>query len=160
MQIREADIADLVPDPHNARTHDAKNLKAIAASLNRWGQVEPLVVQRGTNIVIGGNGRLEVLKAKGAKKVEIVEVDVTDDEARALGIALNRTGELAGWDGDRLRAMVDSVRLDGFDFDDLALSQKDLEALAPVFVPSDDPQTRLDEKAMTTCPKCGHEFHR
>jgi len=39
-------IDGLVPDPQNARTHDEANLASIAASLARYGQRTPLVVNR------------------------------------------------------------------------------------------------------------------
>src|SRR5262249_22606870 len=81
---------------------DARNLAAIGDSLRTFGQVEPLVVQKSTGRVIGGNGRLEVLRKNGAAECDIVEVDVNDTQAAALGIALNRTAELAEWDDGSL----------------------------------------------------------
>lgn len=50
-------IAGLNPDAANARTHDERNIQAIAASLSRWGQRLPIVVQREGMIVRAGNGR-------------------------------------------------------------------------------------------------------
>ncbi|MBA2557275.1 MAG: hypothetical protein H0V12_08040 [Chloroflexi bacterium] len=40
-------------------------MEAIAASLRRFEQVEPLVVQKATGRVIGGNGRLVAMKKLG-----------------------------------------------------------------------------------------------
>ena len=45
---RKVPVADLVPDPANPRSHPDENLDAIVASLRRFGQVEPLIVQAGT----------------------------------------------------------------------------------------------------------------
>src|SRR5580765_6129604 len=95
---RRVKLTDLHADPANARRHDERNLAAIADSIRTFGQVEPLVVQRATGKVIGGNGRLEVLRKQGATECDVVEVDVNDTQAAALGIALNRTAELAEWD--------------------------------------------------------------
>ena len=58
LTIRRVPLGDLHQDPANARAHDARNLEAIRASLARFGQAEPLVVQAGSGRVIGGNGRL------------------------------------------------------------------------------------------------------
>ncbi len=41
-------------DPANARAHSPENLASIEASLRRFGQAEPLVVQASTGRVIGG----------------------------------------------------------------------------------------------------------
>ena len=56
-------------DPANARTHGPENLDAIEASLRRFGQAELLVVQAETGRVIGGNGRLKVMRKLGSVRV-------------------------------------------------------------------------------------------
>ena len=95
LKIRRVKITELHADPANARTHGERNLRAIEDSLKSFGQVEPLVVQKSTGKVIGGNGRLEVMRRAGIEECDVVEVDVDDAKATALGIALNRTAELA-----------------------------------------------------------------
>src|SRR5690348_13887760 len=109
MIVRTAKLSELHQDPSNARRHDGRNLDAIAGSLRQFGQVEPLVVQRSTGRVIGGNGRLEVMKREGLTECDIVEVDVSDTQAAALGIALNRTSELGAWDDDTLARLLQSL---------------------------------------------------
>jgi DNA modification methylase len=131
--VRRLPLDDLRPDPANPRTHDAENLAAIKGSLARFGQVEPLVVQRGTLRLIAGHGRLTAMRALGWRDAEIVELDVDDLQATALGIALNRAGELAGWDDAVLAKLLDELRtagaLDGvgFDGDDLDRLLTELE---------------------------------
>ena len=111
---RRARLSELHQDPSNARRHGDRNLDAIAGSLRTFGQVEPLVVQKGTGKVIGGNGRLEVMRRDGVTECDIVEVEVTDTQAVALGIALNRTGELAGWEDGTLARLLESRSDDMF----------------------------------------------
>ncbi|NOT02184.1 MAG: ParB N-terminal domain-containing protein [Phycisphaerales bacterium] len=84
MNIRTVRIDEIHVDPTNARRHGEKILEAIAASLKSFEQVEPLVVQKSSGRVIGGNGRLEVLRRGGASECDVVEVDLNDAEARAL----------------------------------------------------------------------------
>jgi len=64
-------------DPANARQHGERNLEAIRASLASFGQVEPLVVHKPTQRVIGGNGRLAAMRALGWTHADPVELDVT-----------------------------------------------------------------------------------
>lgn len=122
LTILRLPIADLHPDPANARAHGERNLDAIRASLARFGQAEPLVVQRSTRRVIGGNGRLAAMKALGWTTCDVVELDLDDTQATALGIALNRTGELAEWDLPALGKILESLKgigeLDGVGFTD------------------------------------------
>ncbi|MCP4592832.1 MAG: ParB N-terminal domain-containing protein [bacterium] len=110
MKLQRTKLSDLHPDPANARRHDQRNLTAIAASLKEFGQVEPLVVQKGTGKVIGGNGRLTALLADGVEHADVVELDIDDTRAAALGIALNRTAELANWDDDALATTLAALQ--------------------------------------------------
>ncbi len=98
LTTKRVPLSALHLDPSNARAHGPHNLESMEGSLRRFGQAEPLVVQAGTGRVIGGNGRLVAMKALGWTECDIVELDVADLKATALGIALNRTAELAEWD--------------------------------------------------------------
>jgi ParB-like chromosome segregation protein Spo0J len=89
LQIRRATLGELHLDQSNARLHGERNLEAIRASLARFGQAEPLVVQKGTGRVVGGNGRLVAMKTLGWTHADVVELELTDTQATALGIALN-----------------------------------------------------------------------
>ena len=123
--MRRVPVSSLTIDPSNARKHGEKNLAAIAASIKQFGQVEPLVVQKGTGRVIGGNGRLEVMRAAGETECDVIELEISDERATALGIALNRTGELAEWNDETLARLLQELPADlqsiaGFDEDDLS----------------------------------------
>src|SRR5688572_4224352 len=125
LAIRRVSIEAVHPDPANARSHDERNLGTIQASLARFGQVEPLVVQEGTGRVIGGNGRLVAMKRLGWTEVDVVEVDLTSIDATALAIALNRSAELAAWNDQVLAELLRDLRtedaLAGVGFEDLEI---------------------------------------
>ena len=150
-------ISDLTPDPANARKHGERNLKAIIDSLRAFGQQKPIVVDR-RGVVIAGNGTLEAAKRLGWEEIAIVRTQLEPTQATAFGIADNRTAELAEWDEEVLVSLLDS--LDDETRDLMHFDQKELDAFAvPDFQPvSEDQQSRLDEKAKTICPECGHEF--
>jgi len=109
LKIARVPLASLVHDPDNPRTHDERNLAGIKASIEQFGQVEPLVVRRGDWRVVGGNGRLDAMLALGWTDCDVVLIDVDDAQARALSVALNRTAELGGWDPRRLAAILDEA---------------------------------------------------
>ena len=119
-------IAELSLDPKNARKHSDKNLKAIAASLQRFGQRKPIVVHRG--IVIAGNGTVQAAKSLGWTKIEVAEVpDEWDDEtAKAYALADNRSAELAEWDEIELaKQLIELIDAD-WDIAELGFDEKDL----------------------------------
>lgn len=111
-------IEALVPDPANPRQHPERNIEAIKASLLRFGQRQPLVVQKEGMIVRAGNGRLEAAKALGWTEIAAVVIEEDDITATAYAIADNRTSDLADWDhvalSDLLVSLGDGIESTGF----------------------------------------------
>src|SRR3954452_13888694 len=95
-------IDDLVPYHGNARTHSRRQIAQIAGSIERFGFLNPLLID-GTNQIIAGHGRVAAAKKLGLTSVPSLRIDhLTDDERRAYIIADNRLAEKAGWDRELL----------------------------------------------------------
>jgi len=124
IEYKTVKLSELHEDPANARLHPDENLADIRASLKEFGQVEPLVVQKSTGKVIGGNGRLKVMRSLGWEECDVALVDLSDMKATALGITLNRAGERAEWDTKVLAQLMEG--LDGLN-DELEKSLQELE---------------------------------
>jgi len=120
-------VADLNPDPSNARRHGERNLDAIKASLAAFGQRKPLVVQREGMIVRAGNGTLEAAKALGWDHIAAVVIDEDSAQAVQFAIADNRTAELAEWDDETLATLLDGMEQPIRDM--LAFSPADISEL-------------------------------
>lgn len=101
LSIVRKPIAELRPDPNNSRKHPERNLAAIRASYERFGQRAPLIT-RPDGTVVSGNGQLAVMAALGWQEADVVVFEGTDDEAKALALAMNRSGELAAWNDEQL----------------------------------------------------------
>jgi len=138
LRVQRVPLASLVPDPGNARSHPKANVDAIVASLRRFGQAEPLVVQAGTRRVIAGHGRLLGMKALGWTACDIVELDVSGTDATALGIALNRTGELAEWDDGALARILEQLRTEDGGLDGVGFSTAEIDRLLDELQPPAD----------------------
>src|SRR3990172_1999968 len=89
MKIKEMKLDELRPDPKNPRTISKSQMGALSRSLDRWGVVEPIVVNK-DGTIIGGHQRYESLRKAGVKKVACVVLDLSVSEAHALNLALNR----------------------------------------------------------------------
>jgi len=126
--FRRVPLSELHQDPGNVRAHGERNMAAIRDSLRRFGQAEPLVVQKGTGRVIGGNGRLAAMQSLGWTECDIVEVELDDRKARALGLALNRTAELAEWNMQALATVLQELQVDD-DLDGVGFTNEDIDAL-------------------------------
>jgi len=129
VKVESVSIAALSQDPANARKHDDKNLEAIKASLRRFGQQKPIVVDS-SNVVRAGNGTLAAATALGWDSINVVQTDLQGSEATAYAIADNRTAELAEWDDSVLAASLSSLAdVDETWLSDLQFSEKELAEL-------------------------------
>jgi hypothetical protein len=116
MKIERIAISKLTPDPNNARTHDQRNLDAIAGSLSEFGQRKPIVITQ-NNIIAAGNGTVEAAKSLGWTDIEAVRIpaDWDADRIKAFALADNRSAELAQWDIGILDQQIEELRLIDFD---------------------------------------------
>ena len=111
MKTELVKVKDLLNDPANVRKHDERNIESIKASLQRFGQQKPIVVD-GKGIVVAGNGTLMAAKSLGWKDIEIVRTELVGADATAYAIADNRSAELAVWDDDALAQTLEALKTD------------------------------------------------
>ena len=78
MQIEYLKTSSLKPYEKNAKKHDKKQVSNVAESIKQFGFVQPVVVDRDNNIIIG-HCRLE-----DAKKLNLDEVPEVDEEAEPI----------------------------------------------------------------------------
>ena len=134
MRTTTITLDKLIPDPENPRTHDGRNLEAIESSLREHGQVEPLLVQKSTKMVIAGNGRMMAMKRLGWEQCHVVMLDVDDTQARKLSIQLNRTGELAGWDEATLTKHLQALgEMAEFEIEAMGFDSNELDQLVAAY---------------------------
>ena len=129
MKIEKISIDKLLLDPANARKHGKKNLDSIKGSLAKFGQQKPIVVNT-DNVIVAGNGTLQAAKELGWKEINIVRTDLKGSDITAFGIADNRTSELAEWDDDVLKELLEGLKAEDFDlsaigFDDFFEKEKE-----------------------------------
>jgi ParB-like chromosome segregation protein Spo0J len=164
MKVEKIEIAKLVGDPANVRKHGERNIQTIVASLHRFGQQKPIVIDR-HNVVRAGNGTLEAARSMGWTHIDCVRTSLEGGDAVAYSIADNRTAELAEWDDDLLAAQLNGLLTEdeamfeaaGFDEDELKrlLSDK-LDDETGDNTEEIDPDSFEME---CTCPRCGFEFN-
>jgi DNA modification methylase len=128
-QVVERELADLRPYARNARVHSKKQVKQIAASIERFGFVNPVLVSDDGEI-IAGHGRVEAARLLGMKAVPSLALShLTPAERRAYVLADNKLALNAGWDPDilaiELQGLIDldfDVELTGFNLAEIDLT--------------------------------------
>ena len=112
LKITYKDPGQLRPRAKNPRTHTAKQIKQIAASIKEFGFISPILID-GAGGIIAGHGRAKAAKLIGMSDVPTVHVDhLTPAQIRAYVIADNRLAENAGWDRELLTLELQDISVE------------------------------------------------
>lgn len=127
-------LADLAPDPRNARLHNERNIAAVADSYQAHGQRKPIVVQKvaddGTPMVVrAGNGQVAAAKKLGWTHVAAIVIDERDRDAIAFALRDNRTADLAEWDYEVIATELARADHEGADFTEYGWTTEELVPL-------------------------------
>ena len=145
----------LLANPRNFRIHPKAQQDALAGVLSEVGWVQDIIVNQRTQHVIDGHARVALAISRNEPTVPVVYVDLDEREEAIVLATLDPLSAMAGRDGGILADLVA-----GLEVGDSALAEM-LAGLGggpvPEFLPvGEDEQGRLDQKAPTTCPECGH----
>lgn len=102
--VERKKVSDLKYAPYNPRTISEEMFKKLIKSLQQFGYVEPLVWNKRTGHVVGGNQRLKALQELGVEEVDVIVIDLPLEQEKALNLALNKIeGE---WDIPKLKEIL------------------------------------------------------
>ncbi len=109
LHIEERPIESLIPREANPRTHSAKQIDQLVASIKEFGFTNPLLIDA-DGVVIAGHGRLRAATQLGMETVPTIRLEhLSEAQIRALVIADNKLAELAGWDEDMLARELQGI---------------------------------------------------
>jgi DNA modification methylase len=123
LQALVVPIASIELHPRNPRIGD---VAAIAASLRRFGQLKPLVVQRSTMFCVAGNHVLRAARSLGWTEIAANVAAMDDATALAFLLTDNRTSDIGVYDDALLAAILaeqaaaDNLAATGYDPADVA----------------------------------------
>lgn len=109
VQRQEVLISELSEWKNNSRIHTQRNLLTIKNSLETFGQVKPLIVQKSTMSIIAGNGTFQAMKALGWEKADCYILDIDDKKAEAYCIVDNRATDQSEWDQKTLMTVLQDL---------------------------------------------------
>lgn len=108
-------IDELLPYQRNQKDHPESQVRNLANSLQRFGWVQPVVIDE-RNMIVIGHGRVLGAKMLGLTEAPVVRtVDLTEDEIRELRIIDNKLNE-SEWN-EFLDQDVRELTFEGFDLD-------------------------------------------
>lgn len=116
MQVYELPIAKIVPYVRNQKKHDKKQIANVAQSLKEFGWVQPVVVDKDNNIIIG-HCRILAAQKIGMENAPVVKLeDLSPEEANKLRLLDNKLNE-SEWDMELLADDVPELDFFGYDID-------------------------------------------
>ena len=116
MTIVNKPTSELKPYDKNAKKHDKKQIANVAESINQFGFVQPIVLNKDNNVIIG-HCRLEAAKKLHLEEVPCVMADdLTDEQVKKLRLLDNKLNE-SDWDIDLIADEIADLDFDGFDID-------------------------------------------
>lgn len=149
-------LADIKPYEKNQKKHDDTQVNNIAISIDKYGFVQPLVLDKDNNIIIG-HGRYLAAEKLGMGSVPAVYVEnLTDEQIRELRILDNKLNE-SEWDVEKLKLDLEELDFSEFDLDfnlpeDVEFDEDKLNNLF------EDAETKDKEPKQIQCPHCGEWF--
>jgi len=143
-------------DPGNARVHDERGIEALKASLLKFGQTVPVVVQKKGMVVRAGNARVVAARELGWTEIAANVMRMGDTLAKAYAIADNRTAELAAWDDATLAGILEELKADeGLDLAVTGYTDDELEKLLAEVNPPEVVEDEVPEPEAKAVSKTG-----
>ena len=131
--VREINIVELNAAQYNPRIALEPGMpewEKLKASIEQFGNVEPVVWNQRTGNVVGGHQRLAVLKSMGYESVPCSVVDLDEKEEKLVNIALNKIK--GQWDYKKLEEI-----LSGYDYEVATASGFSAEEIAVILASND-----------------------
>lgn len=132
MDIVNIKVADIKPYPKNTKKHPAEQISNIAKSIEKYGFIQPIVLDKNNEIVIG-HGRILASKKLKMQEVPCVYAEnLSKEDIKALRIIDNKLNE-SEWDPDFLKEELADIDLSDFDLDfDDVLAEDETEEGAEI----------------------------
>lgn len=172
LRVERMKLADITPSDRNPRVRLEPGDAAydrIERSLDAFGYVDPLIVNRRDHTLVGGHQRYTILRAKGVVEADVAVVDLDPTQADLLRIALNKVE--GAWDRPKLASLladlqdagVVEVGLSGYDPAEIAALRTELDAERAKDQPASDaaePVSATDATPETLRDHCLNEARK
>ena len=164
MKIIKKELNKLKLAPYNPRRMSDIEFENLKNSIKKFGYVEPIIINKRTGYVVGGNQRLKALKELyGNKEIKVIEVDLSEKEEKALNLALNKIS--GRWDEIKLSEILneisndeisnDLIKYTGFSETEIEYILKQIDNNVKEIEFSED---NINNITKNKCPRCGYEW--
>lgn len=135
MKIEKVKITDLKVAEYNPRVElkkDDESYKRIRASIEEFGYVDPIIVNKRNMNVIGGHQRLKILKDMNYKEVDCIVVNLDERQEKRLNLSLNKNSGY--WDNVKLEELFRELNLSEEELFATGFNADEIESLNSNFI--------------------------
>ena len=137
MNVETVKISELISPEYNPRHITPEAMESLKQSINEFGYIDPIIVNKHNNHIVGGNQRYECLKALGYDEIDCIFIDEPDiNREKAINIRLNNSS--GDWDIGKLDNIFQDLELKGFDLSLTGFATDNLQPFAA------EPETNND----------------
>lgn len=110
MEIIKIPMGELTPDPNNAKDHPQWQVEQIKASIEQFGNLDPIGVWGDDNLIVEGHGRFMALQELGYQEAECIRLDwLTEEERKAYALTHNQLTMNSGFIPEMLQSTLDEI---------------------------------------------------
>ena len=162
-------INDFAPYVNNAKIHTPEQIKKIANSIEKFGFLQPIIIDK-NNVIVVGHGRYEASQllglsecreashaSKGEKFIPYLRIsNLTEEEITAYRLADNRLND-SDWNEELYGIELQKINVELQDV--LGLEMEEIETKE-----IENPKNKnkeINTSSLATdheCPKCGFQF--
>lgn len=143
-------LIDVKMNPNNPRSIGKEAMDGLRASFEKFGYVEPIVVNKRTLHIIGGHQRYALLVESGATNAVMVMADLSPEDELAATITLNNP-EIEGQWNDEAPDLLHQLEMsDGSLFSNLRMDS--------LLASLEKAKRSGGDDCDTECPCCGHRW--
>lgn len=108
MELKKVNVADIIENEKNPRILPEKNRAGLKFSIDEFGYVEPIILNRNMHL-ISGHQRLGILINKGYKEIQAIIVDIPEDKENLLNVTLNNHNIRGLYDAEKLDIVIKEI---------------------------------------------------
>jgi hypothetical protein len=126
-------VKDIKTASWNPRRASRKGLNMLSKSFEEFGNLQPIVINKRTNTLLGGHQRLKVLRRKNIKETEAWIVDQSAEDEKTIAIALNN--HVADFDSKGLGSMLADLQKMQDDLDCTLFEEDEIDRIVSSSLP-------------------------
>lgn len=127
LKIQQMEPSKLKPWEDNPRIND-EAVDAVAKSIESFGFNVPILCDQRLTI-IAGHTRWKAAEKIGMKSVPVIVLEISETQRKAFAVADNKTAEIADWDYQKLRKVLEELKNKKINLPSLGYCQAELQAL-------------------------------